>query len=35
MLLDFVMSSAREPHDSARAAVERARSAITVHGGPA
>ena len=35
MLLDFVMSSAPSPHDAARAAVERARSAITVLGGPA
>jgi PTS system N-acetylgalactosamine-specific IIA component len=32
MLLDFVMSSAPDPHDAARAAVERARSAITVTG---
>jgi PTS system N-acetylgalactosamine-specific IIA component len=34
MLLDFVMSSAPDPHDAARAAVERARSAITMIGGP-
>lgn len=35
MLLDFVMSSAPDSHDAARAAVERARSAITFLGGPA
>ena len=35
MLLDFVMSSAPSPHDAARAAVERARSAIAAYGGPA
>ena len=35
MLLDFVMSSAPTPHDAARAAVERARSAIAAYGGPA
>ena len=35
MLLDFVMSSAPDSHDAARAAVERARSAITFLGGSA
>jgi PTS system N-acetylgalactosamine-specific IIA component len=35
MLLDFVMSTAPNPHDAARAAVERARSAISIVGGPA
>ena len=34
MLLDFVMSTAPDPHVAARAAVERARSAISVAGGP-
>lgn len=33
MLLDFVMSSA-EPHEAARAAVERARAAISVYEAP-
>ena len=35
MLLDFVMSSAPSTHDAARAAVERARSAIAAYGAPA
>jgi PTS system N-acetylgalactosamine-specific IIA component len=35
MLLDFVMSSAASTHDAARAAVERARSAIAAYGAPA
>jgi N-acetylgalactosamine PTS system EIIA component len=35
MLLDFVMSGAPNSHDAARAAVERARSAITISGGAA
>ncbi len=35
MLLDFVMSSASDPHEAARASVDRARSAISVVGGPA
>jgi PTS system N-acetylgalactosamine-specific IIA component len=35
MLLDFVLSRAENPHEAARASVERARSAITVVGGPA
>lgn len=35
MLLDFVLSRAENPHEAARAAVERAKSAITVVGGPA
>jgi N-acetylgalactosamine PTS system EIIA component len=35
MLLDFVMSSASSPHEAARAAVDRARSAIAAFGGPA
>ena len=34
-LLDFVMSSAASMHDAARAAVERARSAIAAYGAPA
>ena len=32
MLLDFVMSSADDPHVAARAAVERARAAISLYG---
>jgi PTS system N-acetylgalactosamine-specific IIA component len=35
MLLDFVMSRAEDPHEAALAAVERAKTAITVMGGPA
>ena len=35
MLLDFVLSRAESPHEAARASVERAKSAITVVGGPA
>jgi PTS system N-acetylgalactosamine-specific IIA component len=35
MLLDFVMSTTPDPLDAARAAVERARSAIAAYGGPA
>jgi PTS system N-acetylgalactosamine-specific IIA component len=35
MLLDFVMSTVASPHDAARSAVERARSAIAAYGGPA
>jgi PTS system N-acetylgalactosamine-specific IIA component len=35
MLLDFVMSSAPDTHEAARAAVERARSAIAAYGAPA
>ena len=35
MLLEFVMSRAESSHEAARAAVERAKSAITVLGGPA
>jgi len=35
MLLDFVMSSAADPHDAARTAVDRARTAIAAYGGSA
>ena len=35
MLLDFVMSTTPSPVEAARAAVERARSAIAAYGGPA
>jgi PTS system N-acetylgalactosamine-specific IIA component len=35
MLLDFVMSTAESSHDAAAAAVERARSAISLYGAPA
>jgi PTS system N-acetylgalactosamine-specific IIA component len=35
MLLEFVMSRAESSHEAAKAAVERAKSAITVVGGPA
>ena len=35
MLLDFVMSSAGDPHDAARTAVDRARTAIAAYGGSA
>jgi PTS system N-acetylgalactosamine-specific IIA component len=35
MLLEFVMSRAESSHEAARAAVERAKSAIIVLGGPA
>ena len=34
MLLDFVMSSADDPHAAARTAVERARAAISIYGAP-
>ena len=35
MLLEFVMSRAESSHEAAKASVERAKSAITVLGGPA
>jgi PTS system N-acetylgalactosamine-specific IIA component len=35
MLLDFVMSSVDDPHVAAQAAVDRARSAISLYGAPA
>jgi PTS system N-acetylgalactosamine-specific IIA component len=34
MLLDFVMSSADDPHAAARTAVDRARAAISIYGAP-
>jgi len=34
MLLDFVMSSADDAREAARAAVERARAAISIYGAP-
>lgn len=35
MLLDFVLSSAKDNYEAARTAVDRARNAIAAYGGPA